>query len=96
MKKFLFVPVTLIILVILPFSTLFSQSLHPAKVIKPSHFDISKPLRDVTPITPGVRERSWKNNLVKNHEGFLEDMKNRPEMIGPDPVLQNRMSGSRS
>ncbi len=88
--------ITLMLLIILPFSTLISQTMHPAKIIKPTHFDISKPLRDVEPIQPGVRERSWKNNLIKNHDGFLDEFKNRPEMIGPDPVLQSSMTDSGS
>ena len=96
MKKLVLIQIALMILVILPFSTVFSQSLHPTKIIKPAHFDISKALRDVEPIIPGIRERSWKNNLIKNHTGILGDMENHPEMIGPDPVLQNKLTGSRS
>jgi len=96
MKRSLFTPIALMLLLVFPFSILVSQTLHPSKIIKPAHFDISRPLRDVEPIPPGIRERSWKNNLIKNEEGFLEDMKNRPDLNGPDPVLQNTMSGSRS
>ena len=96
MKKLFFIQIALIILVILPFSTVMSQSLHPAKIIKAAHFDVSKALRDVEPIIPGVRERSWKNNIIKNHDGFLDEMKNSPELNGPDPVLQNSLTGSRS
>jgi PKD repeat protein len=98
MKKSFFTHLSLMLLIvfIMPHTALMSQTLHPSKIIKPAHFDISKPLRDVKPIPPGVRERSWKNKLIKNHEGFLKDMKNRPDMIGPDPVLQDALTGSRS
>ncbi len=88
---------TVLLLLLFPVAGLFSQTLHPSKIMKPIHFDVSKKLRDVKPIPPGVRERSWKNNLIKNHLGMPDEFKNEPPLNGPDPVLQNQMlRGSRS
>lgn len=55
---------------------LFSQTLHPKKITKPVHFDISQKLSEVEPIPPGVRERSWKNNIIKNFDNFLDEFEN--------------------
>jgi len=71
----------------------FSQTLRPKKIVKPAHFDISKKLSEVEPIPPGSRERSWKNNTIKNFDNFLDEFKNEPEMIGDDPALQNFTKG---
>ncbi len=45
------------------------------------------------PIPPGVRERSWKNNLIKNHLGLPAEFKDKGPVV--DPVLQT-WDGSRS
>jgi hypothetical protein len=42
------------------------QSIYPERVSKAKYFDKSNALRDVTPIVPGVRKRSWKNDKVTN------------------------------
>ncbi|MFW5705603.1 MAG: GEVED domain-containing protein, partial [Bacteroidota bacterium] len=47
-------------------------------------------IRDIKIVEPGVRERAWKNNVIKNHMGFQEDVKNMPLLQGPDPVLQEK------
>ncbi len=47
----------------------------PTKVKQPIHFDVSKELRDVKPIPPGERERSWKNSVIKNEIGFMDEFK---------------------
>ena len=44
----------ILLLSLIPFSGLFSQTLTPTKIMKPIHFDVSKKLRDVEPIPPGV------------------------------------------
>ncbi len=90
-----YVVLTTIILLLLPVYGLFSQAIHPSKIMKPIHFDVSKNLRDVKPIPPGVRERSWKNNLIKNHLGIPDEFKNEPAMSGPDPVLQDFNASAR-
>ena len=55
---------------------LFSQTIHPKKITKPVHFDVSRKLSEVEPIPPGVRERSWKNNIIKNFDNFLDEFEN--------------------
>jgi PKD repeat protein len=72
------------------------QTFQPAKIITPAFMDESKPLRDVEPIPPGVRSRSWKDNTIKNKTGFKEDFKRAPEWDGRDPVLQDRMQAIRA
>ena len=83
---------TLILLIAVTVSS-FAQISHPKKIIKPAHFDISRKLSEVEPIVPGTRQRSWKNNTVKNFDGFLDEFKDEPLMRGDDPVLQKTQSG---
>lgn len=89
--------VALSFLLILPFGQLNAQAqtMTPDKIITPAHFDVSKNLRDVEPIPPGVRSRSWKDNLIKNKSGFLEEFKRPSVMTGPDPVLQDEVKSTR-
>ena len=96
-KHYAFV-IALSMLIILPASMLWSQNepIHPTKVLKPIHFDVSKNLRDVTPIPPGERTRSWKENLIKNKFGFQEEFKRPSTLVGPDPVLQDNIPSSRA
>nr|NQU90773.1 PKD domain-containing protein [Bacteroidota bacterium] len=65
-----------------------NEILYPTEVIEAAYFDVTPPLRDMMVIEPGIRTREWKNNVVKNHMGFMEDIKNIPQLNGPDPVLQ--------
>lgn len=86
------------ILLVVPLGMLNAQNSpqKPDRVIKPTHFDVSKNLRDVKPIPPGYRTRSWKDNLIKNKQGFLEEF-NRPSVMkGPDPVLQDEVYAYRT
>jgi PKD repeat protein len=69
-------------------ANLFSQAVRPEKVITPIAFDISKKLIDVEPITPGYTDRSWKEKVIPNEEGFLDEFKQEAAWKGPDPVLQ--------
>jgi len=71
-----------------------SQVMSPTKVMTPIHYDVSRPLRDVEPLPPGFRERSWKDHLIKNKAGFLEEFKNPPPFITPDPVVQDYSEAS--
>ena len=50
-----------------------AQSLKPKKILKPIHFDISRPLSEVEPIPPGYRERSWKQNTINNFFNFADE-----------------------
>ena len=36
------------------------------KVVKASYFDKTLPLRDIQPVTPGERRRTWPNDRVDN------------------------------
>jgi PKD repeat protein len=74
----------------------YAQSVSPTKVIKPVGFDISEKLSDVTPIPPGYVDRSWKEKVVPNKEGFLEEFNSPSSWTGPDPVLQDKMENTRS
>jgi PKD repeat protein len=74
----------------------FSQAVSPEKVITPIGFDISERLSDVTPITPGYLDRSWKEKVIPNKDGFLEEFNVPSSWTGPDPVLQDQMPGNRS
>jgi len=69
----------------------FSQSVKPEKILKPVGFDISKKLSDVKPIPPGLVDRTWKDKLIPNKEGFLDEFKTESTWKGPDPVLQNNL-----
>ncbi len=42
------------------------QSIYPERVVKAVYFDKSPALRDVEPIIPGVRKRSWPKDEVTN------------------------------
>ena len=97
MNKNYFLSIILSLLVFLPVSILQAQGQPqaPDKVISPTHFDISQNLRDVEPIPPGVRTRSWKDNLIKNKMGFLEEFSRPSIMTGPDPVLQDEIGSTR-
>lgn len=97
MKKNYALLISLSLFIIMPFGMLKAQeqSMSPHKIIKAAHFDVSENLRDVKPIPPGYRNRSWKDNTVKNKTGFLEEFKRPSVMTGPDPVLQDDISSSR-
>ena len=98
MRKHYVLLIALSLLIVFPFSMLRSQGqpIRPTKILKPIHFDISKNLRDVTPIPPGERTRSWKENLIKNKFGFQEEFKRPALLKGPDPVLQDQIPSTRT
>jgi PKD repeat protein len=89
MKKIYFS--TLILAILLWSVNSFSQSVKPEKIIKPIGFAISKKLSDVKPIPPGLLDRTWKDKLIPNKEGFLDEFKTESTWKGPDPVLQNNL-----
>lgn len=74
----------------------YSQAIAPEKVITPVGFDISKKLSDVTPIPPGYVDRSWKEKVIPNKDGFQEEFNTEAAWKGPDPVLQDNMPASRA
>jgi len=76
--------------------SLFSQTVTPEKVITPIGFDISQKLIDITPIPPGYVDQTWKEKVIPNKEGFLEEFNTEAAWKGPDPVLQDYTNTSRS
>ena len=87
---------TVLAVFFLTMSSVFSQSLSPEKVVTPVGFDKSKNLRDIPTELPSYIDRSWKDNIIPNKDGFLEEFKKPASWVGPDPVLQNEMTGNRS
>lgn len=71
-----------------------NQVTGPIKVSKAVGFNVSKELRDMKPIPPGQRQRTWKNKLVPNKFGIEDELKNMAPLNGPDQALQNT-NGSR-
>jgi len=71
-------------------------NIEPSLVSKATYFDVSPPLRDMTVVLPGERDRSWKDGVISN---FLDPMVSdevRTQFRGvEDPVLQDYM-GTRS
>jgi len=92
-KKLLFYLLAIVMLA--GISGLNAQVLKPERISKAVHFDISKKLRDVTPIQPGLRERTWKNKEVPNEFDIPDDLMNMAPLKGDDPVLQDNMRSSR-
>lgn len=87
---------TLLVFLFLGSTGLYSQTSTLEKVITPIGFDISKKLSDVAPIPPEYMDRSWKERVIPNKDGFLEEFKTDAIWKGPDPVLQDYMTGDRS
>ncbi len=59
------------------------------EVQKAKHFRKTKPLRDITPVMPGQRDRSWKDNIIRNEEN--KKAKGHQSQNITDPVLQHAM-----
>jgi len=87
----------LILILFLWSSTIgFTQSVNPSRVITPVGFDKSQRLDQIKADPPGYRDRSWKDNVIPNKDGFREEFKKPAPWTGPDPVLQDWMSSNRS
>lgn len=73
----------------------FSQAVRPEKVIQSIGFDISKKLSDAKFKSAGYIDQTWKEKVIPNKEGFLEDFNKEATLKGPDPVLQgNQLKAS--
>ncbi|HOW24391.1 MAG TPA: PKD domain-containing protein [Bacteroidales bacterium] len=92
--KYLTISICLILFLGISMAGAFAQVMAPTQLMTPIHYDVSRPLRDVEPIPPGFRERSWKDNLIKNKSGFLEEFKNPTPFETPDPVVQDFSAAS--
>ena len=88
MKKTLTIWGLLIFFVGLTISSTFAQSIHPKAITKAVHFDKSQPLRDITPIPLGQRERTWKNKVVPNVFDFAKFNRTAAWHDGEDMALQ--------
>lgn len=79
-----------LLVIALAVSPLFSQpkSVQPTKVTKAKYFRATPPLREMTIILPGERDRSWKDGIIQNEvmEGMYVNDNALPK--GADPVLQ--------
>jgi len=63
-------------------------------VKKAAFFDKTPPLREMKLIEPGARDRSWKDNVIRNETDPRLDRINRSKEtkpIGPDPLWQKDM-----
>jgi len=73
-----------------------SQSIHPTRILTPVGFDKSERLDQLKVDPPGYRDRSWKEDVIPNKDGFKEEFKKPASWTGPDPVWQDQMSATRS
>ena len=64
------------------------KSFAPSDVKKAAHFRKTPPLREMTIILPGERDRSWKDGLIRNE--MMDDIYVTDHALpnGPDPVAQ--------
>jgi len=83
---------TLLILVIVftSITLLKSQVIHPERITKAVHFDVSKELRTIEEVPYGIRKREWKK-VFPNKFGIDDELSHMPPMDGPDPVLQSKI-----
>jgi len=88
MKTNFYIPV-LSLSILLWSSVLFSQTVTLEKIITPVGFDVSQKLSDIKPIVPGYLDQTWKEKVIPNKEGFLEEFNTEAAWKGPDPVLQS-------
>src|SRR5210317_509267 len=96
MKK---IKLLLLLVVLITSMSVYSQdeSIQPTLISKAKHFRKTPPLREMTIVLPGERDRSWKDGIIRNE--VMEDMYVTDNALpkGPDPVAQryNGRSGHR-
>jgi len=54
------------------------------------YFRVTKPLREMEQIAPGIRERAWKDNVIRNEEN-IKTKNSKDNVSTIDPVVQHRM-----
>lgn len=79
------------LLIILPFSFAFSQSVKPSKIMKSVGSDVSQKLTEIEPVPYGLRNKFWKDKVVPNEFEFRNLDENKREG-STDPVVQNFFS----
>ncbi len=67
------------------------KSYSPTEVKKATHFRKTPPLREMTIILPGERDRSWKDNVIPNEVFDDQVVTENALPNGPDPVAQQYM-----
>lgn len=65
-----------------------TTTISPSKITRATHFRKTLPLREMTIILPGERDRSWKDGIIPNE--VMDDVFNTDNSLpsGPDPVAQ--------
>jgi PKD repeat protein len=96
MKRFRFFLLTVFLALFIGAISVFAQSVQPEKTLNPVGFDKSRPLTAVQMIPPGYRDRSFKEKVIPNMDGFLDEFKKEEDRVGKDPVLQDAFSGKRT
>jgi hypothetical protein len=96
MKRFRFFLLSVFLALFIGAISVFAQSVQPEKTLKPVGFDKSRPLTAVQMIPPGYRDRSFKEKVIPNKDGFLDEFKKEEDRVGKDPVLQDAFSGKRT
>lgn len=94
-KKIYTITCLILVILLFPFEASFAQQ-SVQKIMRPVGFDKSEKLSDVEIIAPGYRDRSWKDDVVPNKDGFLEEFSQPSSWNGRDPVLQDYISVNRS
>ena len=68
-------------------------------VKKAAYFDETPPLREMKQITPGERDRSWKDDAIQNETDPRRkriDRSKETSPLGPDPLWQKQMGNIRA
>ncbi len=93
-KRLLF---SLIATIVISMTYAQQKSYSPSIIKKATHFRKTLPLREMTIILPGERDRSWKDGIIRND--VMENMYVTDNSLpnGPDPVAQrfNGQTGHR-
>lgn len=91
MKKFLSVFIlSLFSMIVFGQSIPENHSFKAEKVVKASYFDKTQPLRDIQPVTPGERRRTWLKDRIKNpsFEAQIDNLDVPENLDAVDPVVQ--------
>ncbi len=81
---------------LLVYVTSFAQNFSTTEVKKPVGYRVLKSLRDIPPIPPQYRDRTWKERVIPNKKDFLPEFRVESAWKGPDPVLQDYQAASRT
>jgi len=77
-------------------NAIYSQAVSPEKVKTPIGFDKLESLSQVPIKSPAYIDMSWKDKVVPNKDGFMEEFNKPSEFSGIDPVIQNNVNTTRS